>query len=152
MRSTRMGGGAAAPEHLAAHARLVKSASPDVLHATTVMRAYIRACLPLQSLLLLRGRPASSPTPPHSPSRSRPARLPPRVRSQVRLRRRRPLRPLRTAPVEMYAKRGRVDLATAAFDEGERPDATCSSATSCSRCASRAARSRSRGRCSTECG
>ncbi|KAG8053360.1 hypothetical protein GUJ93_ZPchr0001g30792 [Zizania palustris] len=61
----KLGGGAAASEHLATHARLVKSASPDVLNATTVMRAYLCACLPLQSLLLLCGRPASSSSAPH---------------------------------------------------------------------------------------
>ncbi|KAG8099266.1 hypothetical protein GUJ93_ZPchr0013g36550 [Zizania palustris] len=133
----KTGGGAAAaawPEHLATHARLVKSASPDVLYATTAMRAYLRACLPLQSLLLLRGLLPRAPrllansfslsvALQACASAAAPAALGASLHACA-------LRSgfaaadlfVRTAIVEMYAKCGRVDLARTAFDEAPRRD------------------------------
>uniref|UniRef100_A0A0E0QBS2 DYW domain-containing protein n=1 Tax=Oryza rufipogon TaxID=4529 RepID=A0A0E0QBS2_ORYRU len=120
---------AALPEQQAVHARLEKSARPDVLYATGVMRAYLRASLPLQSLRLLAGL---LPRAPRLLATSfslsvalqacGSAAAPVSVGAALHAR---ALRSgfaaadlfVRTALVEMYAKAGRVDLARDAFDE-----------------------------------
>jgi len=104
MRARRGAAAAVRTEHLTAHARLVKSASPDAFLVTTAMRGYLRACLPQQALLLLRSLLPRAPRllgnsfslslalqATAAVSGSVPAALgrglvPPRVRAQVRLR------------------------------------------------------------------
>ncbi|TVU37640.1 hypothetical protein EJB05_10965, partial [Eragrostis curvula] len=133
------GGRAAAtawPEHLAVHARLVKSASPDAFLVTTAMRGYLRACLPLQALLLLR---ALLPRTPRLLGNSfslslalqaAAAAASEAAAAPVQLALGASLHAcalksgfaaadlfVRTALVEAYAKSGRADLARAAFDE-----------------------------------
>ncbi|CAM0906955.1 unnamed protein product [Alopecurus aequalis] len=144
----RARGGAAAvrPEHLAAHARLVKSADVDAFVVTTVMRAYLRAALPLQALLVLRGllpraprilansfslsltlqACAASAAAAAAAALPSPAATPPLGASLHA----RALKSgfaaadifVRTALVEMYSKAGRAELARAAFDEAPRRD------------------------------
>ncbi|XP_051214156.1 pentatricopeptide repeat-containing protein At3g62890-like [Lolium perenne] len=139
----RGGAPAVRPEHLAAHARLVKSAKIDAFVVTAVMRAYLRASLPLQALLALRGllpraprllansfslslalqscAAAAATLPPN------PAAAPPRLGPALHAR---ALKSgfaaadifVRTALVEMYAKTGLPALARAAFDEAPRRD------------------------------
>ncbi|SPT16782.1 unnamed protein product [Triticum aestivum] len=136
------GGGAAAPrpEHLAAHARLVKSADADAFVVSTVMRAYLRASLPLQALLVLRGL---LPRAPRLLANSFSLSLALQAcAASAALASSAATRPLgaslharavrsgfaaadlfvRTALVEMYAKSGRAELARAAFDEAPRRD------------------------------
>ncbi|KAF0906945.1 hypothetical protein E2562_013322 [Oryza meyeriana var. granulata] len=138
MRAKRVAAAAAAaaalPEQQAVHARLVKSARPDVLYATAVMRAYLRARLPLQSLRLLGGllpraprllatsfslsvalQACGSSAAPVAAGASLHARALKSGLAAADLF-------VRTALVEMYAKAGRVDLARAAFDEAPRRD------------------------------
>ncbi|CAN6168966.1 unnamed protein product [Urochloa humidicola] len=139
----RARGGAAAaaarPEHLAAHARLVKSACPDAFLVTTAMRGYLRACLPLQALLLLRSLLPRAPrllgnSFSLSLALQATAALPPSVPATLGLGAASlhacALKSgfaaadlfVRTALVEAYAKSGRADLARAAFDEAPRRD------------------------------
>jgi pentatricopeptide repeat protein len=127
------------PEHLAAHARLVKSACPDAFLATTAMRWYLRASLPLQALLLLR---ALLPRAPRLLSNSFSLSL--ALQASAAFPEAAAPGPLglgaslharalksgfaaadlfvRTALVEAYAKAGRADLARAAFDEAPQRD------------------------------
>ncbi|KAG2638607.1 pentatricopeptide repeat-containing protein At5g48910-like [Panicum virgatum] len=141
MLARRGAAAAARPEHLAAHAHLVKSASPDAFLVTTAMRGYLRACLPLQALLLLRSLLPRAPRllgnsfslslalqATAAVSGSEPATLGCGLGSAS-------LHAcafksgfaaadlfVRTALVEAYAKAGRADLARAAFDEAPRRD------------------------------
>ncbi|XP_062186587.1 pentatricopeptide repeat-containing protein At5g48910-like [Phragmites australis] len=132
MRARGSGAGATRPEHLVAHARLVKSACPDAFLATTAMRGYLRACLPLQAILLLRAllpraprllgnsfslslalqASATIPAPgaPFTLGASLHARALKSGFAAADLF-------VRTALVEAYAKAGRAELARAAFDE-----------------------------------
>uniref|UniRef100_A0A0E0EEY6 Pentacotripeptide-repeat region of PRORP domain-containing protein n=1 Tax=Oryza meridionalis TaxID=40149 RepID=A0A0E0EEY6_9ORYZ len=129
MRGKRGAAAAALPEQQAVHARLEKSARPDVLYATGVMRAYLRASLPLQSLRLLAGLLPRAPRLLATSfslsvalqacgSAAAPASVGAALHARA-------LRSgfaaadlfVRTALVEMYAKAGRVDLARDAFDE-----------------------------------
>jgi pentatricopeptide repeat protein len=130
---------AAWPEHLAAHARLVKSACPDAFLATTAMRGYLRASLPLQALLLLR---ALLPRAPRLLSNSFslslalqasaafPEAAAPGPLGLAASLHARALKSgfaaadlfVRTALVEAYTKAGRADLARAAFDEAPQRD------------------------------
>ncbi|CAN6199971.1 unnamed protein product [Urochloa humidicola] len=141
----RARGGAAAaarPEHLAAHARLVKSACPDAFLLTTAMRGYLRACLPQQALLMLR---SLLPRAPRLLGNSFSLSL--ALKATAALSASVPTTLglgqlgaaslhacalksgfaaadlfVRTALVEAYAKSGRADLARAAFDEAPRRD------------------------------
>jgi pentatricopeptide repeat protein len=140
------GGGAVAasrPEHLAAHARLVKAAFPDAFLVTTAMRGYLRACLPLQALLLLRSLLPRAPRllgnsfslslalqATAAVPGSAPAALGVSLRAASSSLHACALKFglaaadlfVRTALVEAYAKTGRTDLARAAFDESPRRD------------------------------
>ncbi|XP_066398127.1 pentatricopeptide repeat-containing protein At5g48910-like [Miscanthus floridulus] len=137
----RGGGAAARPEHLAAHARLVKSACPDAFLVTTAMRGYLRAGLPLQALLLLRSLLPRAPrllgnSFSLSLALQASAALSGSVPAMLGLGlgaaslHARALKSgfaaadlfVRTALVEAYAKAGRADLARAAFDEAPRRD------------------------------
>ncbi|KAJ1292085.1 hypothetical protein BS78_02G365200 [Paspalum vaginatum] len=137
----RGGGAPARPEHLAAHARIVKSACPDAFLATTAMRGYLRACLPLQALLLVRSLLPRAPrllgnSFSLSLALQASAALSDSVPAMLGLGLRaaslhaRALKSgfaaadlfVRTALVEAYAKAGRADLARAAFDEAPRRD------------------------------
>ncbi|XP_025800413.1 pentatricopeptide repeat-containing protein At5g48910-like [Panicum hallii] len=139
MRARRGAAAAARPEHLAA--RLVKSASPDALLVTTAMRGYLRACLPLQALLLLRSLlPRAPRLLGNSFSLSIALQATAAVSGSVLSTLGRGLGAaslhacalksgfaaadlfVRTALVEAYAKAGRADLARAAFDEAPRRD------------------------------
>ncbi|KAF8679161.1 hypothetical protein HU200_045927 [Digitaria exilis] len=138
----RGGAAAARPEHLAAHARLVKSACPDAFLLTAAMRGYLRACLPLQALLLLRSLLPRAPrlignsfslslalqATAAVSAESVPAAL--GLSHGAASLHARALKSgfaaadlfVRTALVEAYAKSGRADLARAAFDEAPRRD------------------------------
>ncbi|OEL22851.1 Pentatricopeptide repeat-containing protein [Dichanthelium oligosanthes] len=132
------GGGSAAarPEHLAAHARLVKSACPDAFLLTTAMSGYLSACLPLQALLLLRSLlPRAPRLLGNSFSLSLALRAASALSGSVPATlglglgaaslHARAVKSgfaaadlfVRTALVEAYAKAGRADLARSAFDE-----------------------------------
>ncbi|KAK3125821.1 hypothetical protein QOZ80_7BG0610130 [Eleusine coracana subsp. coracana] len=124
---------AAWPEHLATHARLVKSAYPDAFLVTTAMRGYLRACLPLQALLLRALLPRAPRLLGNSFSLSLALQASSAAHSALALGASLHARALksgfaaadlfvRTALVEAYAKAGRADLARAAFDEAPRRD------------------------------
>uniref|UniRef100_A0A0D9X1Y8 DYW domain-containing protein n=1 Tax=Leersia perrieri TaxID=77586 RepID=A0A0D9X1Y8_9ORYZ len=135
---------AALPEQQAIHAVLVKSARPDALHATAVMRAYLRAGLPLHSLRLLADLLPRAPRRLLATSFSlsvaiqacgssaAASRVPVSTGASLHAR---AVRCgfatadgdifVRTALVEMYARAGRVDLARAAFDEARRDVFLC---------------------------